>query len=163
MEKTEQIFRFMWLSRPLMQQVEEMVREGLEGTGLTVRMRAILEVLEVQCELSVPDIGRELHIKRQYVQLMVNEVMAEGLAEKRPNPRHRSSPLIALTPRGKQVIRDVLDMERRKAEQLAEPFSDNDVEIALRVAERLCNEIAQRNGQLRDGNRQAPDTGEEGQ
>lgn len=142
MNKTQQLFRFMWLSRPLMQRVEEMVRSGLDGTGLTVRMRAVLEILEAKGALPVPDIGRELHIQRQYVQLMVNEVIAEGFAQKQPNPRHRSSPLIALTPRGQAIIRDVLEMERRNAERLAECFSDAEVETALRVAERLCEAVA---------------------
>lgn len=143
MKKAKQLFRLMWLSRPLMQRVEVMVRDGLEGTGLTVRMRAILELLDAKGALTVPDLGRELHIQRQYVQLMVNDVMAEDLAEKQPNPRHRTSPLIALTPRGQRVIRDVLDMERRRAALLAERFSDEEVETALRVTEKLCDEIAQ--------------------
>ncbi|MGC9369213.1 MAG: MarR family winged helix-turn-helix transcriptional regulator [Paracoccaceae bacterium] len=144
MNKTQRLARFMWFSRPLMQRVEEMVRDGLEGSGLTVRMRAVLEVLDAKGALSVPDIGRELHIQRQYVQKMVNEVITAGLAEKQPNPKHRSSPLIALTPRGGAVIRDVLEMEHSKAERLAERFSDEEVEIALRVASRLCEEIPRR-------------------
>lgn len=144
MNKSQRLFRFMWLSRPLMQRVEGMVRDGLEGTGLTVRMRAVLEVLTAKGALSVPDIGRELHIQRQYAQVMVNEVIAEDFVAKRQNPKHRSSPLIALTPKGEAIILEVLARERKNADRLAEHFSDHEVEAALHVAERLCEEIAQR-------------------
>lgn len=143
MKKAENLFRFMWLSRPLMQRVEEMVRGGLEGTGLTVRMRAVLEILEAKGPLSVPDIGRELYIQRQYAQVMVNEVIAEGLAEKQPNPKHRSSQLIALTSEGMSVICKVLAREQEEAKRLSELFTDDEAETALRVTERLCEEIAQ--------------------
>lgn len=141
MKKASQLIRLMWLSRPLMQRVEEMVRIGLEGTGLTVRMRAVLEILEAKGPLSVPDIGRELLIQRQYVQVMVNEVLAAGLAEKRKNPKHRSSFLIALTPSGMEVISTVLAREQQNVELLAEAYSQADVAAAFSVVERLCDQI----------------------
>jgi DNA-binding MarR family transcriptional regulator len=131
----------MWLSRPLMQRVEELVRRNLHGTGLTVRMRAILEILEAQGALSVPDIARALHIQRQYVQVMVNEVIAADLAEKVSNPRHRASPLIGLTQRGQQLVRDVLAREQRKAELLSEAYSDEEIVTALSVVEQLCAQL----------------------
>lgn len=141
MNKTSQLIRLMWLSRPLMQRVEDLVRVGLEGTGLTVRMRAVLEILKAKGPLSVPDIGRELLIQRQYVQVMVNEVLAAGFAEKRNNPRHRSSSLIALTSSGLEVISTVLAREQRNVELLDEAYSQADVAAALRVVERLCDQI----------------------
>ncbi len=141
MKRSEQLFQLLWLSRPLMQRVEELVRRNLDGTGLTVRMRAILEILAARGALSVPDIGRALQIQRQYVQIMVNEVIAGGLAEKQSNPRHRASPLIGLTPRGQQLMRDVLAREKRKAERLCESYSDEEIAIALGVVERLCAQL----------------------
>ncbi|WP_084627428.1 MarR family winged helix-turn-helix transcriptional regulator [Sediminimonas qiaohouensis] len=141
MHRSDKLFRLLWLSRPLMQRVEELVRRNLDGTGLTVRMRAVLEILEARGALSVPDIGRALQIQRQYVQVMVNEVIAAGLADKRANPRHRASPLIRLTPPGRNLIRDVLAQEKRKAEQLCAIYTDEDIAAALSVVERLCAQL----------------------
>lgn len=141
MTRSEQLFRLMWLSRPLMQRVEELVRRNLDGTGLTVRMRAILEILESHDALSVPDIARALQIQRQYVQVMVNEVIAAGLAEKRANPRHRASPLIGLTQQGQQLVRDVLAREQRKTELLSEAYAEVDIATALAVVEQLCAQL----------------------
>ncbi|MDF0601504.1 MarR family transcriptional regulator [Psychromarinibacter sp. C21-152] len=146
MSKAKQLHGFLWLTRPLMQRVEDMVRRGLEGTGLTVRMRAVLEILDARGALSVPDIARALEVKRQYVQLMVNDVIEAGLAEKRDNPRHRASPLIALTEAGAALISEVLAAERTRAGDLADDFTEEELETALRVAERLT-------GALSDGDR----------
>ena len=71
-----------------MQSAEAAVERGLKGIGLTVRTRAVLEVLLVEKEASVPDIAEKLEIKLQYVQLMVNETITEGLTVRRENPRH---------------------------------------------------------------------------
>ena len=145
MRGTADLFRLLWLSRPLMQHVEEMVRNGLKGTGLTVRMRAILEVLHGKGPLSVPDIARELQIQRQYVQVMVNEVEAASLVERKPNPRHRSSALIALTASGEAIISTILEKEWDVARQLAEEFTDQEIGTARMVTERLCHILEQRN------------------
>jgi len=141
MKQSDQIFRLMWLSRPLMQRVERLVRLGLEGTGVSVRMRAVLEILDEKGPLTVPDLAHDLQIQRQYVQVMVNEVLAEGLMERKPNPRHRSSQLIALTPLGQGIISKVIARERQTAELMAEEFSDDEIAIALGVTERLCDRI----------------------
>ena len=68
MNKTDQLYQLVWVSRPLMQAAEAAVEQGLEGTGLTVRMRAVLEMLHRQGDLTVPDIAQKLEIQRQYVQ-----------------------------------------------------------------------------------------------
>jgi DNA-binding MarR family transcriptional regulator len=74
-----------------MQAANACVEAGLEGTELTVRMRAVLEILRRHGDQTVPDIAARLEIKRQYVQLMVNEVLAGGFVEQRANPSAASS------------------------------------------------------------------------
>ncbi|MEC8197624.1 MAG: helix-turn-helix domain-containing protein, partial [Pseudomonadota bacterium] len=78
---TDPLYHLTWLSRPLMQQVETAVEHGLQGTGLTVRTRAVMEVL-LQGPLTVPALAEALHIQRQYVQVMVNEALAAGFVSK---------------------------------------------------------------------------------
>ena len=55
--KTQELYQLVWMSRPLMQAAEACVESGLAGTDLTVRMRAVLEILRAGGDLAVPEIA----------------------------------------------------------------------------------------------------------
>ncbi|MCR9085402.1 MAG: MarR family winged helix-turn-helix transcriptional regulator [Rhodobacteraceae bacterium] len=139
MKPAESLYHLVWSSRPLMQRAEALVDRHLAGTGLTVRMRAVLEILERDGDLTVPDLGHRLEIQRQYVQVMVNEVIAVGYARKRNNPRHKSSPLISLSAAGNDLIRGVLARERAVVARMAKALDPGDVETAMAVVSRLLD------------------------
>lgn len=141
MNKYDQLYRLIWMSRPLMQAAEARVERGLDGTGLTVRMRAVLEILHAHGSASVPEIAMKLEIKRQYVQLMVNETLAEGLTVGRTNPRHKRSTMIALTAKGQSVIEGVVMREKRLVEQLGADIDASDIATALQVVEMLLEKL----------------------
>jgi len=52
----------------------------------------------------VPAIAHRLGHARPSVQRIVHDLEAAGLVELRPNPRHARSPLVALTPAGKETL-----------------------------------------------------------
>ena len=137
----KQLYKLIWMSRPLMQSAEAAVERGLEGFGLTVRTRAVLEVLLADEEATVPDIAQRLEIKRQYVQLMVNETLAEGLTTRRENPRHKRSPFIALTPKGRTLIEDVVQREMMLVRSVGGDLSAADIETALKVVSTLTENL----------------------
>jgi DNA-binding MarR family transcriptional regulator len=141
MNKYERLYRLIWLSRPLMQAAEARVERGLNGTGLTVRMRAVLEILHAHGSASVPELAMKLEIKRQYVQLMVNETLEAGLTVGRTNPRHKRSTMIALTPKGQSLIEDVVMREKRLVEQLGAEIEASDIETALQVVMTLLEKL----------------------
>jgi DNA-binding MarR family transcriptional regulator len=141
MNKYERLYRLIWLSRPLMQAAEARVERGLNGTGLTVRMRAVLEILHAHGSASVPELAMKLEIKRQYVQLMVNETLEAGLTVGRTNPRHKRSAMIALTPKGQSLIEDVVMREKRLVEQLGAEIEASDIETALQVVMTLLEKL----------------------
>ncbi|QLF69850.1 MarR family transcriptional regulator [Peteryoungia desertarenae] len=147
MRKIEQLYRLIWLSRPLMQAAEACVERGLDGTSLTVRMRAILEILSAHGSATVPDLAMRLEIKRQYVQLMVNETLAEGLTVARPNPRHKRSTLIALTPKGQGLIEEVVAREKRLLEQMGTDMDERDIVTALKLVETLIGKLKTHSGE----------------
>ena len=147
MVKIEQLYRLIWLSRPLMQAAEACVERGLDGTGLTVRMRAILEILSAHGSATVPDLAMRLEIKRQYVQLMVNETLAEGLTVARSNPRHKRSTLIALTPKGQGLIEEVVAREKRLLEQMGADMDERDIVTALKLVETLIGKLKTHSGE----------------
>ena len=131
--KANDLHKLVWMSRPLMQAAEACVEAGLEGTDLTVRMRAVLEILRVHGDQSVPDIAARLEIKRQYVQLMVNETLAAGFTEQRTNPRHKRSPLLVLTDHGRDLIDDIISKELALMQGVGADFNDEEISIALDV------------------------------
>ena len=55
---------------------------------------------------------------RQRFQPLVNRLVAEGLVEARPNPAHKQSPLIALTPLGQTTVTRIVDLEKKLREQV---------------------------------------------
>lgn len=139
--KEQQLHQLIWMSRPLMQAAEACVESGLVGTNLTVRMRAVLEMLDKYGEQTVPEIAARLEIKRQYVQIMCNETLASGLVEQRPNPRHKRSPVLTLTEHGRTLIKEIISTEMKLMGKVGANLSDEDIstalEVVLTVADRL--------------------------
>lgn len=142
----DDLYRLIWLSRPLMQAAETSVERGLSGTGLTVRMRAILEILHVHGDATVPELAAQLEIKRQYVQLMVNETLEAGLISKRMNPRHKNSALLTLTERGAALIEAVVAREQDLVRQIGADLDAADVGVALDIVQKLIARLKQAAG-----------------
>lgn len=141
MNKETELYKLIWLSRPLMQAAEAAVDQGLQTTGLTVRMRAVLEMLYRFGDLTVPDLALKLDINRQYVQLMVNETLSGGFAVKKPNPRHKRSTLLSLTGNGRLLIENVIGQEQAFLATIEDRFSAADVTTALGVVTALIEHL----------------------
>ncbi|RYG91034.1 MarR family transcriptional regulator [Loktanella sp. IMCC34160] len=135
------------MSRPLMQAAEACVEAGLIGTNLSVRMRAVLEILDKYGDQTVPELAARLEIKRQYVQIMCNETLASGFIEQRSNPRHKRSPILALTDRGSAVIEEIISKEMKLVEELGENLSNEDVATALAVVSAVTDSLKKRAGE----------------
>ena len=146
MNTSTQVYKLIWMSRPLMQAAEAAVEKGLNGTNLTVRMRAVLEILHTHGQATVPDIARNLDIKRQYVQLMINETLVADLTVKRKNPRHKRSTIITLTDKGRALIETVIQHENALLKSIGEGLEDTDVETALNVVLTLIKSLKSNNG-----------------
>ena len=144
--KAEQLHQLIWMSRPLMQAAESCVENGLTGTNLTVRMRAVLEILHKYGEQTVPELAARLEIQRQYVQIMCNETLASGFTEQRPNPRHKRSPILTLTNQGNALIEDILSKEMQIMQEMSEDLSTEDIATALKVILFVVDGLKKRTG-----------------
>ncbi len=145
--KAEQLHQLIWMSRPLMQAAESCVENGLTGTNLTVRMRAVLEILHKYGEQTVPELAARLEIQRQYVQIMCNETLASGFTEQRPNPRHKRSPILTLTNQGNALIEDILSKEMQIMQEMSEDLSTEDIATALKVILSVVDGLKKRTGE----------------
>ncbi|MFI0474714.1 MarR family winged helix-turn-helix transcriptional regulator [Paracoccus jiaweipingae] len=129
-----------------MQAAEARVDAGLAGTGLTVRMRAVLEILHQYGDQTVPEIAARLDIKRQYVQIMCNETLASGFVGQRANPRHKRSPILALTDHGRTLIEDIISREMTLMDDIGATLSSQDIATALRVVMTVMDRLKNQTG-----------------
>jgi len=104
--------RLLW---HVMSQVAERLHEE---DGVTLGMRAVLESLSAHGPATVPDVARRRRVSRQHVQLLVNALTEQGLVVAVPNPAHRRSSLIELTPAGRETFDRMARRELRFLERL---------------------------------------------
>ena len=81
--------------------------------SITLGMRAVLEHLQLNGATTVPDIARSRSVTRQHIQTLVNALLDADLVTLEPNPQHRRSSLVALTPDGLRIIRRMRQRESR--------------------------------------------------
>jgi DNA-binding MarR family transcriptional regulator len=75
--------------------------------------------------LTVPAIARRLGVTRQNVQRIANDLVADRLATFDPNPDHRRSPLLRLTPRGGEILDEINRAAARRNLHTAAELGDD--------------------------------------
>ncbi|MBZ9643074.1 MarR family winged helix-turn-helix transcriptional regulator [Streptomyces sp. PSKA30] len=118
---------------PLYRRVQRKVEQGEAVEGLSVGVRAALDLLGKQGPMTVPQMGRAQALSRQFVQRMVNDAAARGLVESIPNPAHQRSSLIRLTDEGRAAITAVLAREHVILREVGGDLTDAEVTACLRV------------------------------
>ncbi|MFD4950837.1 MarR family winged helix-turn-helix transcriptional regulator [Streptomyces sp. NPDC058451] len=118
---------------PLYRRVQRKVEQGEAVEGLSVGVRAVLDLLHKHGPMTVPQMGRAQAISRQFVQRMVNDAAAHDLVISVPNPAHQRSSLIRLTDAGRAAITSVLDREHLLLRRVGGDLTDSEVRACLRV------------------------------
>ena len=127
--------------RPLVLNSARVVEASLRADGLSVGMRAVLEMLAEHGPLTVPDIADRLHLARQGIQRHVNDLAALGLAESRPNPAHRRSVLIATTVMGTELFARIRAGELARLDAMAAEHTSEEIATAVRVLAALDRDV----------------------
>lgn len=109
--------------------------ETIADLGLTASTRAILQYLQENGAQTVPKIAADKSVKRQSIQALVDQLLADGRVETRPNPAHQRSQLIVLTPAGEVVFQEVLRREQAILSGLGEKLDRSGMEA---IAENLA-------------------------
>jgi DNA-binding MarR family transcriptional regulator len=130
--------------RPLVLNSVRVVEAGGRANGLSVGMRAVLEVLAEAGAVTVPELAARLELARQGVQRLVNELMGLGYVEVRDNPRHRRSVLIAVTPVGHGVFSRLRAAELEQLGGMAVECSPEEIAAAAKVLRALNRDVRKR-------------------
>ncbi|GIG68878.1 MarR family winged helix-turn-helix transcriptional regulator [Phytomonospora endophytica] len=118
---------------PLYRRAQRKVEHDAPAAGLSVGVRAVLNMLRTHGPMTVPQMSRAQALSRQFVQRTVNDAAAEGLAEVTANPAHRRSSLIRLTAKGSLAIESLMDSERAILRTAAGELTEAEIDTCVRV------------------------------
>lgn len=117
------------LYRRILRTVED--SEPIEG--VSVGVRAVLDMLRTHGPMTVPAMGKSQALSRQFVQRMVNDARDRDWVRPTENPAHRRSSLITLTPSGERTIAAVLAREHAVLRDVPGDLSSSDIDSCLHV------------------------------
>ena len=126
-----------WLIRRLFRAMAQFADRYLQAHGLSAADRAVLEFLYPEYELSVPEIATRYQVSRQHVQVTVNALLEDGFLESRPNPRHKRSPLFALTRVGRELFGRMRTAETELLDVLFAGVPMDDIECTRQTLEAM--------------------------
>jgi DNA-binding MarR family transcriptional regulator len=122
---------------PLYRRVQRKVEQDAPLQGVSVGVRAVLDLLREHGPMTVPQMGRAQALSRQFVQRMVNDAAERDLVETLPNPAHQRSSLIRLTEDGQAAITAVTTRERALLRHVGGDLTDAEVTACVRVLGRM--------------------------
>lgn len=127
---------------PLYRRAARKVEQAEPVEGVSAGVRAVLNLLRLHGPMTVPQMGRDQALSRQFVQRMVNDAAAHGWVESVPNPAHQRSSLIRLTDTGRSTITAVLGREHYLMRQVGGELTEADVRACAKVLTRMLETFA---------------------
>lgn len=107
-----------------------------QPSGMTGASWQVLAAV-LRTPLSVADIAREIGVTRQSVQRIADRLVAGGLADYEPNPRHRRAKLLTPTQAGREAIRRIAPGHAHFAARLADALGVAAMEDTVAALRRL--------------------------
>ena len=101
--------------------------------SITAAMRVLLELLLVGGSATVPEMARARGVSRQHIQQQVDALLDRDLLERRDNPAHKRSVLIALTDKGRARIQNMRAEELNALSRMQVGVSDHAMVEAAQV------------------------------
>ncbi|WP_237152829.1 MarR family winged helix-turn-helix transcriptional regulator [Oryzibacter oryziterrae] len=108
--------------------------------GLTAARWQVMGVIMMQ-EASIADIARALSQSRQGVQRLADDLVRDGMAVYRPNPRHARAKLLVPTPGGTASYQGLMQEQGKWMEDLARDLPVEDIGVARAVLAQLVSTL----------------------
>lgn len=134
-------YQVTWLVRRVFRAMTARADEYLAELGITAADRAVLEFLSAGEPLPVPEIAARYQVSRQHVQVTVNQLSDKALVSIRPNPRHKRSPLIAISAAGKRLFARIRRRESAIIEQVFRDIPGKDLQATRRTLQTLMKNL----------------------
>jgi MarR family 2-MHQ and catechol resistance regulon transcriptional repressor len=124
--------------------VERHSRASVASFGLSTTEFAVLDVLHHKGELAVCEVRRRLLVESSSMTYVVDKLVAGGLVARRPSRRDRRVILLALTSRGRELVKRVLPRHAARMRHAVGALSPSDQARAVRLLRRLGLGAAER-------------------
>ncbi|MFJ7077924.1 MarR family winged helix-turn-helix transcriptional regulator [Streptomyces sp. NPDC098781] len=123
-------------------------RLGERTAGAEGLTQARWQVLSAVSEhpLTAPQAARRLGVSRQNVQRVANDLVSLRLATYEANPDHRGSPLLTLTPSGREALARVTDRAAEQHRTLFAAVPDEEIRTTRASLRRLLTELDREEG-----------------
>ena len=141
MSKTDDAYQIVWLVRRLFRALAHRSTDSLQDLGISAADRAVLEFLYPNEKLSVPEIAERYQVSRQHVQTTVNVLVNGKFVGKEVNPRHRRSPLLSLTARGRTLFKKIKVRDKDTIDYLFSSIPEKDRRVTHRTLEALLEKL----------------------
>ena len=143
-QRGSSVYALLRMVRPIVLNSARVVEAEVRALGWTVGSRAVMEVLDAEGPLTVPQVAFRLSLARQNVQRHVDDLTRLGHVHAIFNPAHRRSVLIQPTAAGRRAFRMLHTRELRDLARIAPTCTDEDLRTAARVLAELNRDIAER-------------------
>src|SRR3954449_13438197 len=143
-------YRVLMQVRPLYQASGRAVEHALQSTGVTVPLRAVLELVLDRGPMTVPQIARDFGVTRQSVQVLVDSGASRGLVEFEDNPQHRRSRFVKATEQGRRTFTEVHRRELQNLDRVTADLDADELARCARVLEVLTDRIRQLHDQSQE-------------
>jgi DNA-binding MarR family transcriptional regulator len=116
-------------------------RVGDELAARAGQTQARWQLLSVRSEggWTAATAARRLGVSRQAVQQVADALQRDGLLRPEPNPRHRGSPLLRLTPAGRRALRSIAPGAAAWHDGVAAALRADDLEATRRTLRALVD------------------------
>lgn len=108
-----------------------------DGGRVTLSQLAILQLLQQEGMLTVPQLGRRRGCARQTVQVVADRLAAVGLVAYIANPDHHRSELLQLTASGRRLAMSARRRRAHRLTQVAGEIRDEELRICQAVLEKI--------------------------
>lgn len=102
----------------------------------------MLRSLALEGPQTVPQLARTRPVSRQHIQVLADEMAAQGLVEFAANPAHKRSKLVRMTAKGRKLYDELDASFLAFAEQLANGMDAKKLENAAAVVADLKDRLA---------------------
>ena len=111
------------------------------GQTTTYAERSVLEALVRDGAQSVPGIARARLVSRQHIQKLVDDLAGKRLIEFRPNPAHKTSPLVDVTIKGERAYTAAASREDEILNAIAPSLARKNLAPALEALRALAEAL----------------------
>ncbi len=113
-----------------------------EQTELSAPKRTLLLDIDREGPQTVPALAAVRYVSRQIVQTQVNELTQAGYLIAKVNPEHKRSSLIALSAKGKRLVKQMIERENAFIQELGWLPKGKDLKACREVLDAIYEKLA---------------------